>query len=137
NGNGMSDIWELKYNASGLASNADNDGDGMNNFAKSIAGVNPFDTSDAFRIATLSQAAGNAAVTWPTKLGKRYQVQSCTNVAQAVWVNESGLLAGGGTNLTFLVPAAGSKFFRVAVTDVDTDGDGVSDWDELQVGFDP
>src|SRR5262249_41985009 len=32
-------------------------------------------------------------------------------------------------------PAA--KFFRVAISDVDSDGDGVNDWEEYQVGLDP
>ena len=31
NGNGMSDIWELIYGASGLDPNADTDGDGVAN----------------------------------------------------------------------------------------------------------
>ena len=50
NHNGMSDIWELKYNASGLSTNPDTDGDSQNNLAESISGTNPFDAKDALKI---------------------------------------------------------------------------------------
>src|ERR1041385_7263709 len=138
NHNGMSDVWELKYNASGLSTNADTDGDGRNNLAESIAGTDPFNSSSLLKFATVSQSGGNVTVSWASLTGKRYQVQSCTNLAQAAWINEGGLLAGNDGQLTAIIPAvSGTKFFRVVVTDVDTDGDGAPDWDELQVGFNP
>ena len=35
-------------------------------------------------------------------------------------------------------PAAPAiRFYRITAQDTDTDGDGVSDWEEMQVGFDP
>src|ERR1041384_254564 len=138
NHNGMGDVWELKYNASGLSTNADADGDGRNNPAESAAGTDPFNAGSILNVATISQSGGNATVSWASLTGKRYQVQSCTNLAQGVWINEGGLLAGNASQLTAIIPAASSaKFFRVIVTDVDSDGDGAPDWDELQVGFDP
>src|ERR1043166_3568451 len=138
NHNGMSDIWELKYNVGAISSNADTDGDSQNNLSESIAGTNPFDAKDVLNVTTLSEVGGNVPISWPSLVGKRYQVQSCVDLSQAAWVNEGGLWAGTGSNLTAIVAAPiGPKFFRVVVTDIDTDGDGVSDWDELQVGFNP
>jgi PA14 domain len=138
NSNGMSDVWELKYNASALLSNVDTDGDGQNALAESIPGTNPFDPNDVFKITTLSQAASNVTLTWPSLLGKRYQVQSATNLTQTVWTNEGNLLPGVGGPLTATIPSSVSqKLFRVVVTDVDTDGDGLTDWEELQLGLDP
>src|SRR5438128_115485 len=32
---------------------------------------------------------------------------------------------------------APAKFFRIVVSDVDTDGDGLNDWEEYQLGLDP
>src|SRR5437867_3241146 len=94
NHNGMSDVWELKYNASGLSTNADTDGDGRSNLAESIAGTDPFNAGSILKFVTVSQSGGNATLWWASLTGKRYQVQSCTNLAQGVWINEGGLLAG-------------------------------------------
>ncbi|MEI6083107.1 MAG: DUF1800 family protein [Verrucomicrobiota bacterium] len=136
NGNGLSDIWELRYNASGVFSNADNTGDGFINYAKSIAGSDPFSSTNRFVITRVTVAGANATVFWSSVVGKRYQVQSTTNLI--AWVNEGGLGAGTGVEMQAVVPAgAGAKLFRVLVQDVDTDADSVTDWEELQVGYDP
>src|SRR5579863_3421636 len=54
NGNGMSDIWELLYGASGLNPSADTDDDGMSNLQEAIAGTNPFDPNSVAKITTVS-----------------------------------------------------------------------------------
>ena len=54
NGNGMSDIWELMFNASGLDPNGDADGDGASNRMESMAGTNPFDINSVPRIASVA-----------------------------------------------------------------------------------
>src|SRR5208282_3178066 len=43
-----------------------------------------------------------------------------------------------GTNLS-LTAATGpqTKYFRISISDVDTDGDGVNDWEEYTLGLDP
>ena len=40
---GLSDIWELKFNAGSLAPSIDTDADGHNNLQESIAGTDPLD----------------------------------------------------------------------------------------------
>src|SRR5690349_10038270 len=40
NANGMSDVWEQIYGASGFNPNADNDGDGASNAQEALAGTN-------------------------------------------------------------------------------------------------
>src|ERR1035438_7134593 len=48
------------------------------------------------------------------------------------------LVARTGTVVTFTVPASvAGKFFRISISDVDTDGDGVNDWEEYKLGLDP
>ena len=48
-------------------------------------------------------------------------------------------MVAAGARVSFNDPAGtdGKRFYRVAVEDVDRDSDGVSDWAEMQLGFDP
>ncbi|MBI5395257.1 MAG: DUF1800 family protein [Verrucomicrobia bacterium] len=138
NGNGMSDVWELVHAAQALNPNDDTDGDGKTNLQESIAGTNPFDPQSVLKITRLERSGSNVTVGWPSEIGKRYQPQSRTDPVAGVWLGEGASQAGTGGELTVVVPATGaSKLFRVVVSDVDTDGDGVSDWDEEHAGFSP
>jgi hypothetical protein len=141
NHNGMSDIWEWLHGAYGIDPNADPDGDGMSNLQESIAGTNPFDASSVFRIQAVSITGTNVSVTIASALGKFYQLQSTALLgsgAAPAWLTETGLVARTGTNVTLSASAGpATKFFRMTVSDVDTDGDGVNDWEEYQLGLDP
>src|SRR3974390_1776562 len=76
NGNGMSDIWELKYNASGLDPNGDADGDGASNRLESIPGPHPFDSNSVPRISFAAIVGTNFQVSMSCELGKQYMLQS-------------------------------------------------------------
>ncbi len=135
-GDGVSDVWRLKHNAAGLAPNADADGDGVSNAKEAAAGTNPNLPSDTMRVRDISLSGGNVVLVWPTVLGKRYKVQSTVNLA-ASWADATGYIDGTGVDVTQQLPAVGGTYFRIAVYDKDTDGDGVSDWEELALGLDP
>ena len=48
------------------------------------------------------------------------------------------MVARTNTLVILTAPADRSvKFFRMMVSDVDTDGDGLNDWEEYQLGLDP
>src|ERR1022692_5014768 len=48
------------------------------------------------------------------------------------------LVARTGTVATLTAPPGlAAKFFRISISDVDTDGDGVNDWEEYKLGLDP
>jgi hypothetical protein len=53
-GDGMSDIWEFIYGATGLAPGADADGNGFSNAAEALAGTNPFDSETLLKAALMS-----------------------------------------------------------------------------------
>jgi hypothetical protein len=141
NGNGMSDIWELIYDASGLAWSGDADGDGVSNGLESIAGTNPFDSNSVPRISAITQSGTNFTVIMACALGKQYELQSAlalSNDIAAIWTNEMALVARTGAVVNLTAPAGvAQKFFRISISDVDTDGDGVNDWEEYKLGLDP
>ena len=141
NGNGMSDIWEQVFLAAGLGAGSDADADGLSNRQESLAGTNPFDSNSIPRITAAARAGTNFSVTLPCALGKQYQLQSASDLADgggSNWTSEVSLVARTGTVVTLSAPVStAARFFRVAVSDVDTDGDGVNDWEEYQLGLDP
>src|SRR5690349_469002 len=140
NANGMSDVWEQIYNAVALDPDLDSDGDGVSNLQESLAGTNPFDANSVPRIPTTSYTSSNFSITLPSALGKQYQLQSVQpNISGWTnWTVEMSIVARTGTVVTLTAPIGSTpKFFRVGIADVDTDGDGLNDWEEYQLGLDP
>jgi Bacterial TSP3 repeat len=138
NGNGMSDVWEWFYSATNLTSNADANGDGFSNLSAALAGVSPFDSNAVPKISPLVFSPTNANITMAGQLGKLYQLQSNTNLGSGNWLTETSMVLRAGTNFTFPSPiGATMKFYRILISDVDSDGDGLSDWEEYKLGTDP
>jgi uncharacterized protein (DUF1800 family) len=137
NGNGMSDVWEMIYSASALAPNGDADGDGFSNLAESLAGTNPFDATSFPRLQFHLLSPSVAELAWDSFAGKRYTLQSRTNLSGSPWLTEAQLIATGPHSQTNVNIALAAKFFRLGVDDVDSDSDGVSDYEERALGFDP
>ena len=138
NFNGMSDVWEQIYNAAGLDPNGDADGDGVSNWVESLAGTNPFDATSYPHITTFGNSNSMFNVAMPGVPGKLYQLQGSTNLSANNWTTEASLLTK--SNSTFSLQGAtatGAKFFRIAISDVDSDGDGVNDWEEYMLGLNP
>ena len=136
NGNGMSDVWEMIYGASALPPNGDADGDGFSNLGESRAGTNPFDAASHPRLQPGLLFPSGVRLTWDSFPGKRYTIQSRAGVTGA-WSNESPFIASGPLSLTNFPATGAARFFRLAIDDVDSDGDGVPDYDELALGFNP
>ena len=141
NTNGISDVWEYTFGAVGLNPNADDDGDGVSNLQESIAGTDPLSSNSVPRLSFATPGTTNFTLSLPSALGKRYEWQSVQGVEGLVasnWVSESSLVARSGSVVTLNAPLTTTpKFFRLVISDVDTDGDGVNDWEEYQLGLDP
>src|SRR5258705_519309 len=114
NGNGMSDVWEMIYGAAALPPNGDADGDGFSNLAESLAGTNPFDSNSYPRLKFGQAIPSTAQLMWDSFPGKRYTLQSRTNITGA-WSNEIPIVASSSVSQTNLNIADRVKFFRISI----------------------
>ncbi len=138
NANAMSDVWEYFYNATNVVPSADADGDGVVNADEATGGTDPNSASSVAKISPLLVSPTNSVITMPAQLGKFYQLQSVTNLGSTNWLTETSTVVRTGTNFAFPSPKSPTmKFYRVLISDVDTDGDGVNDWEEYKLGLDP
>ena len=141
NTNGMSDVWEAIYGAMGIDPNADSDGDGFPNILESIAGTNPFDATSYPHIAGVTLSGTNLVMNVPGAAGKIYQLQSSTSLvgSPVVWTIETNLLVQPGVNnVSFPAPAnLSGKFYRVVISDTNSEGDALTDWEAYKLGLDP
>ena len=135
---GYNDVWELFYNASALAPGADEDGDGRTNLQESQAGTDPRDPGSRFVVNSIAISGSAVTVTFPTVLGKKYCIQGSTDLVN--WNDETPYVPGTGGQMQ-AVGSTGAgeakKFFRASALDMDTDGDGATDWEERTAGYDP
>ena len=133
----VSDIWRETYPAAGAAT-ADPDGDGAANLAESLAGTDPFSAASVLAATPETDAAGNLRLRWPGVAGKRYRIDSSADLA--TWTFGSTLYSATDSPAVVLpsgTTADPRRFWRIAVLDIDTDGDGINDWEEALLGSDP
>jgi hypothetical protein len=135
-GSGMSDVFEALHAGMGKAGD-DPDGDGFSNREEAAAGTDPLDASDALVFQSVQNAAGMVEATWLSQLGKRYQLEASDSLGSD-WVVEGGVVPGdGGLRKVSAGIDRARRFYRLKVMDTDSDGDGVTDWEEGKAGTDP
>jgi hypothetical protein len=141
NGNGISDVWELRYSMQDCDPTADPDGDAVPNWQEAVAGTDPHDPDSVPRISSIVARANGVEVTMQGALGKKYELQASEvwcGAGGRNWLTETSFVARATTLVTLHGPAyLPTRFFRVMISDVDSDGDGLSDWEEYQLGLDP
>ena len=137
NHNGVSDVFEALYPAAADPT-LDTDGDGTSNLEESIAGTNPLTGTSRFDFSSVNSGAGTVTGQWQSTLGKRYQFQTSPTMEVGTWVDEGSAQMGTGGVMNGVSPMSGERqFIRIAAVDIDTDGDGLSDWEEYQLGTSP
>ncbi|HRT08535.1 MAG TPA: glycosyl hydrolase family 28-related protein [Candidatus Paceibacterota bacterium] len=108
----------------------DTDGDAWPDIDEFAAGTNPFDPDDRPSISSINTSRA-LHLTWPSIVGKCYRVVSAPTTGAVVWKTESGSWRGTGSLMSAAVALGETpRFFRVEVSDADTDQDGVTDWEE-------
>ena len=151
NANNLSDFWEKQYNNGKLFPNtflttADSDNDGWNNLTESYAGTDPFSATapEGFVTTKLipSLTYGAYTLEWPTKIGKVYQVQYSHNLT--VWTKLGDKILADSTSHSIGVNATQPDttvppklFWRVTITDIDSDIDRLTNAEENTLGLDP
>jgi uncharacterized protein (DUF1800 family) len=139
NHDGVPDIWAMVYDAGTLAPSADSDGDGQSNANEAIAGTNPLSPDSALRIRSIVVDANGVQLIARTERGKKYQLQSTPALDPPNWQPAGAAEVAQYDETTFFAagPNPSEQYYRLLVQDADTDDDGVPDWDEIRLGFDP
>jgi hypothetical protein len=163
NANTLSDLWERNYNSGDLYPNtfdptADPDKDGWTNAQEATAGTDPFDPNppngflrpDIINIpAVFDEPDSNGdpvllspnaiRVSWQTIPGKKYTLLYSPNLESTSWlpVEEPFIGTDGVTEYNFPLANPSKTFWRVKIEDTDSDGDGLTDAEENQLGLNP
>ena len=135
NGNGISDVWEMMY---GTGSDPNGvDVSGLTYLQESAACLAPGSPTSCLR-SSLAISGSSVVITWPSVTGKQYQVQASNALASGSWTAMGSPVAGTGLILSSTLPMVSpASFFRVAVSDTDANGDGLTDWEALQLRLNP
>jgi uncharacterized protein (DUF1800 family) len=136
NNNQMSDIWEMIFNAQNLSASADSDLDGFTNFQESLAATDPSNPLSHPSIAIMSPIANTIATSWPSAVGKLYDLQVSNNLV--AW-QSSTMFVGDGSVQSALSQISGqlNLSFRISISDQLSENPQLTNWEKLILGFDP
>lgn len=130
---GISDIWAVLH-PTAVPPEADLDGDGASNRDEAVAATDPATAASRFAVVPQRDPAGNLVLRWGGVAGKHYAIESSADLR--TWTAQPEDRTG--TTFEVIVRPAGTgpgrEFWRIAVSDADTDHDGLNDWEEIQLG---
>ena len=134
--NQLSDVWQKKFGVGAISQSADSDGDGFTNAEEFLFATNPSDPGSRPH-STFSRPGPDLLFTsWHGEPGKLYELETSTDLA--AWTRQLRQTGNGKTLSATIEGVPGLPLFtRVGASDVDSDLDGLSDWDELVSGFNP
>jgi hypothetical protein len=118
-GDGIPDAWELLHagDLETFNSTSDTDNDGQTDLQEYLAGTNPLDPNDNFRITNFSSATpGSVRITWTSNPTRQYRIESRLSLSpDSLWTGIGlGLhLADGPVTSRDIPAAAPSEFYRI------------------------
>ncbi|MCW5558177.1 MAG: DUF1800 family protein, partial [Verrucomicrobiae bacterium] len=138
NGDGLPDPWQIYYGAFGLTANADSDGDGFRNSQEALWGTDPLNAASGISL-TFTTQAPDVILSWPYQPLKLQTLFWKSGNADWVRYSSPPLTLGGisRVRLPNRLEISPTELYRVDTTDLDSDGDGVSDWAEGVLGSNP
>jgi hypothetical protein len=116
---GMADVWEAAH---GLATNnaadalLDSDGDGLTNAQEYLAGTNPKDKSDSFKLEWVKNSSPSAQLQFHARSNRTYTVQFKDSLNAEAWLNLTNIAFRATNRMeTILDPAprAHGRFYRL------------------------
>jgi len=134
---GLEEFSGIPAEGISLIESYDHDNDGYNDLLEIRSGSDPFDRQVTLPT-PLIYVGSTATVAWKSEKGKLYRVKSAIEI-NGPWQDEGVPHSGNGANMTAAVHFQDGvqKHLRVTVEDIDSDGDGASDWEEYQAGLNP
>jgi hypothetical protein len=119
-GDGIPDSWRLRWfgTANNIlsASNACPSGDGVNNWAKFVAGVDPNTANDFPQVNSHTVPSGyNSAIHWPSVSGKQYVIKRSTSLFDNNWTSISTNTGSGGDMEYDDSYTSNPRFYRVLI----------------------
>lgn len=135
--NGLSDVWEAVYDVRWMDIESDPDGDGLTNEYEAFIGSNPRDPNSGLFL-TADGASATASLRWSALPGLEYAVETTNDLSLETWALARNFAPGRQIELSYET-SLGSEalFFRLECAEYDTDEDGLEDWEEHLIGFDP
>ncbi|HUF62838.1 MAG TPA: hypothetical protein VMN36_12240 [Verrucomicrobiales bacterium] len=96
----------------------DNDGDGMTNAQEELAGTDPNDPADYFRITAASREGNFTTIIWTSKPGKIYAVEFSPSMEAASWTPVIEVPSAGDGVTSFVATIEQKEgYYRVRLTD--------------------
>ena len=119
---GIPSGWKTQYFGSTNAVNGgaldDWDHDGMNNWQEYLAGTVPTNASSKFQVTDFKhQSATNIVIQWASVAGKKYSLQTTTNLLAGFggWTTNHFLATPPLNTHTVIVDQVRSRFYRVTI----------------------
>jgi hypothetical protein len=106
-------------NEGASADSGDPDGDGTLNIDEYIAGTDPLDSNDVFKVASTQRGAETFSADFKGKAGRIYTLERSLTLVDGDWTNIAStgpLVADGPVNLSDPEAPPGKAFYRVAVS---------------------
>ena len=134
NNNGLSDVWEARFNVAADSMAKDPDADGFTNFEESRMGTDPQRAGSALSLTITALVSGQLRLEIGGVQAKVCQLESSADLH--TWVPAGvGVVVWDTSEFLLPAPVSSSVFFRCRVVgDLDEDGDGLSAWEEWQLG---